>query len=152
MSGQHADEGPEPPGSFGRPFLKGQIRAAAPGASPARDGHEATIAKPRPYLLTGGRTGGGAAGIGIETILLRDDDVPLRGGAAAALFVILAACTVPVAVAEVAAATGLPIGVVQVLAGDLVHTGSLLRSSPAAAALVNDVSFLERLIRGVVAL
>jgi hypothetical protein len=64
---------------------------------------------------------------------------------------IIAACDSPVAVAEVAARIGLPIGVVQVLAGDLVNAGVLLRSE-SSKSLADDVLFIERLIQGVAAL
>jgi hypothetical protein len=103
-------------------------------------------------LLTGGRTGGGAAGVGIETVLVRDTSmVGRQGGLSGELALILAACASPVAVAEVAARVGLPLGVVQVLAGDLVSSGVLLRSS-STTSLADDVFFIERLIHGVAAL
>jgi hypothetical protein len=54
--------------SFGRPFLGKIIRAEAVDGL-KNDADEAAAAANRPYLLTGGRTGGGAAGIGIETIV-----------------------------------------------------------------------------------
>ena len=100
----------------------------------------------------GGRPGGGAAGGGIETVLVKDVSVADRQGPQSGeLALIIAACEAPVAVAEVAARVGLPIGVVQVLAGDLVSSGVLLRSS-STTSLADDVFFIERLINGVAAL
>jgi Protein of unknown function (DUF742) len=61
------------------------------------------------------------------------------------------ACDDPVAVAEVAVRVGLPIGVVQVLAGDLVSSGVLQRST-VTTSLADDVLFIERLIQGVASL
>jgi hypothetical protein len=139
--------------SFGRPFLGHQIQAEAPGPDRAIESiEEAPGGHNRPYLMTGGRTGGGAAGIGIETILVMDHYAAANRNAwSREMKMIIAVCDAPVAVAEVAARIGLPIGVVQVLTGDLVSAGVLLRSaSPLSQA--DDVLFIERLIQGVAAL
>jgi hypothetical protein len=137
--------------NFGRPFLGKAIQAET--VNPARQ--ETEVDEPaghsRPYLVTGGRTGGGAAGIGIETVLVHDRGSVSRHAWPAETSMIIAACEHPVAVAEVAARVGLPIGVVQVLAGDLVAAGVLLRSA-SSLALADDVQFIERLINGVAAL
>jgi hypothetical protein len=139
--------------SFGRPFLGRTMSAEA--VVPV-EAHEVAEEPPggqnRPYLLTGGRTGGGTAGVGIETVLVRDQAaVPRQTGWSSEMALIIAACETPVAVAEVAARVGLPIGVVQVLTGDLVTAGVLLRSTPSTS-LADDVLFIERLIHGVAAL
>jgi Protein of unknown function (DUF742) len=141
--------------SFGRPFL-GRAMRAEPGVEEPADDAEANEAAPgghlHPYLLTGGRTGGGASGIGIETVLVRDEAALERQpNWSTQLSLILMACELPVAVAEVAARVGLPLGVVQVLAGDLVASGVLIRSS-STTSLADDVFFIERLIHGVAAL
>jgi hypothetical protein len=136
--------------SFGRPFLGRAMRHEAVGSNDAAE--EAPGGRDHPYLLTGGRTGGGPAGVGIETVLVRDvaaaERQPRWSGE---LAMIISICETPVAVAEVAARVGLPIGVVQVLAGDLVTAGVLLRSS-STTSLADDVLFIERLIHGVAAL
>jgi len=136
--------------SFGRPFLGRVIRS-----EPEDRFHEAADETPgghnRPYLITGGRTGGGAAGIGIETLLICDRPVAPGRDWSAEMAMIVRACDKPVACAEVAARVGLPIGVVQVLAGDLVHLGVLQRSATSTS-LADDVAFIERLIHGVSAL
>jgi hypothetical protein len=136
--------------SFGRPFLGKVIRAESVDGLKT-DTDEAATAANRPYLLTGGRTGGGAAGIGIETMLVRDRAAAPPAARSTAISMIITACDAPVAVAEVAARIGLPIGVVQVLAGDLVNAGVLLRSE-SSKSLADDVLFIERLIQGVAAL
>ena len=144
--------------SFGRPFLGRVMRAETVEvvqASEGQDGHEDhhSADNHRPYLLTGGRTGGGESGIGIETLLVRDTSViPRQTSWSPEMSKIIAACDSAVAVAEVAARIGLPIGVVQVLAGDLVTSGVLLRSMQPSTSLADDVLFIERLINGVAAL
>ena len=151
--GFEGDEGHEEEESFGRPFLGKVIQAEATETRPEGAEVEPPAGQSRPYLMTGGRTGGGAAGIGIETVLVRDREVLSRTDWPAEKAMIIAACEAPVAVAEVAARVGLPIGVVQVLAGDLVAAGVLLRSASASSlALADDVNFIERLIHGVAAL
>jgi hypothetical protein len=137
--------------SFGRPFLGRAIKAESVDGLRNDFTEEAAAGHNRPYLLTGGRTGGGAAGIGIETVLVRDRGSMHRGNWPMEMSRIIAACESPVAVAEVAARIGLPIGVVQVLAGDLVSAGVLLRSA-SSMSLRDDVHFIERLIHGVAAL
>jgi len=143
--------------SFGRPFLgrslsPAPVAAATPSQSDNDHEHEQAGDHYRPYLLTGGRTGGGASGVGIETVLVRDQSViPRQTAWSSEMSMIIAACDQPVAVAEVAARVGLPIGVVQVLAGDLVSAGVLLRSA-SSLTLADDVLFIERLIHGVAAL
>jgi len=143
--------------SFGRPFL-GRTLGVAPVEVVEAHSHEDEVPGTRsgghyrPYLLTGGRTGGGASGVGIETVLVRDHSaIPRQTEWSGELAMIIAACTAPVAVAEVAARIGLPIGVVQVLTGDLVTAGVLLRSE-SSMSLADDVLFIERLIHGVAAL
>jgi len=149
----HADDEEE---SFGRPFLGWTMPAPAapPGPAapvPAAESDEGDEAY-RPYLLTGGRTGGGRAGVKIETVLVRDFDVPaVAHTTTPELARIVEACAGPVAVAEVAGRLGLPLGVVQVLAGDLVAAGVLQRST-ATTSLADDVGFIERLIQGVASL
>jgi hypothetical protein len=137
--------------SFGRPFLGRAIKAESVDNLRNEPIDEAAVEHRRAYLLTGGRTGGGAAGIGIETLLVRDRGSAARSGWPTEMSMIIATCETPVAVAEVAARVGLPIGVVQVLAGDLVSAGVLLRSA-SSRSLADDVHFIERLIHGVAAL
>lgn len=143
--------------SFGRPFLGWTMPAPAAPPGPAApapataEGEESDEGY-RPYLLTGGRTGGGRAGVKIETVLVRDHDVPaLAHTTTPELARIVEACAGPVAVAEVAVRLGLPVGVVQVLAGDLVTAGVLQRST-VTTSLADDVGFIERLIQGVASL
>lgn len=145
--------------SFGRPFLGFAMPGAATSGIPAQPGsrepapmEEGVYEALRPYLLTGGRTGGGKSGIGIETLLIRDLNVPAGPHTTSPELARIAdACDDAVAVAEVAVRVGLPIGVVQVLAGDLVSAGVLQRST-VTTSLADDVLFIERLIQGVASL
>lgn len=140
----------EPQESFGRPFLGREIRIEAEDrfhntVDDTPGGHN------RPYLITGGRTGGGKAGIGIETLLICDRPVAPDRSWSTEMAMIVRACDKPMACAEVAARIGLPVGVVQVLAGDLVAAG-VLQQSASSSTMADDVAFIERLIHGVSAL
>ena len=142
---------------FDRPFLGSG--AAVPAATPPLE-HDAAEDDAedgtgvRAYLLTGGRTGGGAAGIAMETTAVV---TPLGARTAAArtlgfeLGQVLDSCAEARSVAEVAALVGIPLGVAQVLVGDLVDRELLITTSTAKS-LAFDVSFIERLINGVAAL
>ena len=57
----------------------------------------------------------------------------------------------PLSVAEVAVRVGVPIGVIQILAGDLIGEG-LLKPHTADRTLHSDIAFLERLSHGIRAL
>lgn len=78
----------------------------------------------RPFIMTGGRTRAERRDLRVETLLQATATAPAveLGPESAA---ILAACAQPTSVAEVAAALGLVLGVVTVLAGDLIADGLL---------------------------
>jgi hypothetical protein len=146
---------------FDRPFLgsaattSGAAATAAPSARDLEDLEDPRDdSEVRAYLLTGGRTGGGAAGIAMETTAVV---TPLGARTAAArslafeLGQVLDVCAEARSVAEVAALVGIPLGVAQVLVGDLVARELLITTSTAKS-LAFDVSFIERLINGVAAL
>ncbi|MBL7259332.1 DUF742 domain-containing protein [Paractinoplanes lichenicola] len=78
----------------------------------------------RPFMVTGGRTRPGTDGLRVETLLHATPAAlaaPLRFEARR----IVALCRTPQAVADVAAALRQPLGVVRVLAADLVAAGHL---------------------------
>ncbi|WP_432565280.1 DUF742 domain-containing protein [Kineococcus sp. SYSU DK003] len=162
MNGDEHD--PEDFDEFDRPFLGSSTSVSAPAAAQqAADAHGdegededegGDGDEVRAYLLTGGRTGGGAAGIAMETTavvtelggrLAAGPGLPFEPGQ------VLAVCTQARSVAEVAALVGIPLGVAQVLVGDLVARELLITTSTAKS-LAFDVSFIERLINGVAAL
>jgi hypothetical protein len=150
---------------FDRPFLgsaattSGAVATAAPvPAHLAQDlpdeFAEETGSEVRAYLLTGGRTGGGAAGIAMETTAVvtpKGAEVAAERSLAFELGQVLDVCAEVRSVAEVAALVGIPLGVAQVLVGDLVARELLITTSTAKS-LAFDVSFIERLINGVAAL
>ncbi|ABS05309.1 hypothetical protein FHR75_003017 [Kineococcus radiotolerans] len=141
---------------FDRPFLgSGAAVSTTPPAPAGGDPDDAEDGTGvRAYLLTGGRTGGGAAGIAMETTAVV---TPLGASVAASrslafeLGQVLDSCAEARSVAEVAALVGIPLGVAQVLVGDLVARELLITTSTAKS-LAFDVSFIERLINGVAAL
>lgn len=78
----------------------------------------------RPFIMTGGRTRAGRRDLRVETLLqVTDaavpDDLPSEQAA------IVELCQEPLSVAEVGAELGLVVGVVAVLAGDLIEAGIL---------------------------
>lgn len=140
--------------SFGRSFLDIAFTPAAPAAAPAAESHDDFST--RSYLLTGGRTGGGKANVKMETMVAADlMAVNARAGRGLtpeqnAIIDVLSKGAQ--AVAEIAARVKLPLGVVQVLVGDLVHEGLLITSTSPVTSIHNDVAFIERLISRVAAL
>jgi Protein of unknown function (DUF742) len=107
----------------------------------------------RPYVLTGGRTRGAAGALALETSVCTQDPPPeLARHASPESRRIMELASVPIALAELAGRLLLPIGVVRVLVGDLVVTGSVrvLDSSPPDGA--PDIHLLRRLLDGIRAL
>lgn len=95
------------------------------GAGPRpRDDGRAADPLVRPFLLTGGRTSTARPELRIETLV-----VTVAGAAASALRFesrrIVELGVRPTSVAELAAALGLPVGVVRVLVGDLMDAGAV---------------------------
>lgn len=141
-------------GGFGRSFLDVAFTSApaAPAAAEAGDDEFST----RSFLLTGGRTGGGKANVKMETMVIADK-VPVtaragRGMTPEQLGIIEVVSGTAQAVAEVAARVKLPLGVTQVLVGDLVHEGLLITSTAPVTSIHDDIAFIERLISRVAAL
>jgi hypothetical protein len=103
----------------------------------------------RPYLLTGGRTRSANALIGFETMVTltplgharRQREATERRG-------ILDRSQAPISVVELSAHLRLPLGVAQVLAGDLADEGCLqVHEAPTAPS--KDRALLERLARAI---
>ena len=133
---------PEP--SVFRPFLPNAPAQRAPSSS-----SETGQAGVRAYLITGGRA---AAPLAYETML-----ASVQSGSGEPEHFerarILEVCSEgqALSVAEVAAKLQLPIGVVRVLASDLVNAGRLI-AHQATSDQTSDVTLLTRLIDGVRAL
>lgn len=76
----------------------------------------------RPFVITGGRTRHATVHLRVEALVVSTGSVPARDlqfeHAA-----IVEVCASPVSVAEVAARVGVPLGVAQILVGDLAEAG-----------------------------
>jgi Protein of unknown function (DUF742) len=107
----------------------------------------------RPYTVTGGRTRPRGERyfdlVDVVARIARRADAtsfsPERSG-------ILEACRIPTTVAELAAALGLPIGVVRVLLDDLVHEGLVEVRETAPRGRVTDKRLLQKVLDGLHAL
>ncbi|PSM41063.1 DUF742 domain-containing protein [Streptomyces dioscori] len=112
----------------------------------------------RPYAMTGGRTESGPAGVRFDLIALvtLDAGVPEADAHTAlgpehrALVELCRAETQ--SVAELAADTDLPVGVVRVLLGDLLELGCVTVSRPVPPARLPDERILREVIDGLRAL
>lgn len=100
----------------------------------------------RPYLLTGGRTRVEGVDLPLEARLQTTpagrSAIDRRSPEDSRLLFL---CDEPMALAEVASRLDLPLGVVRVLAGDLVREGYLEQGRVVAT---GDVPLLERLLDG----
>jgi hypothetical protein len=151
------DDGP-PAGAFLRPFV-GPLEAAA-GDSPSAQRAHAGAAGPepaeaaavRPYGLTGGRVASADGRLRVETMVRADGAARHRLRPHAHQHrALVELARVPTSVAELAGASGLAVGVVLVLVGDLARGGLVELSTPAVSPR-DDVILLRRLIDGVAAL
>lgn len=101
----------------------------------------------RPYLLTSGRTEPIDRNLELETQVVTSD---LGAASHASLSFerrdIVALCTKPTSVAEIAAILGLHVGVARVLVADLAALGYVAAHRPNAD-LAGDPAMIERIIR-----
>jgi hypothetical protein len=136
-----ADE--QPDAALVRPFVdRSRSRAGADD--------DAQAASVRAYAITGGRARS-AVPLEFET-MLQARALPKAAALAFERGAIAQLCSVqPLSVAELAARLRLPIGVVRVVAGDLVAEGVLQAYLPVAG-IADDVDLIARLIEGVRAL
>jgi hypothetical protein len=103
----------------------------------------------RPYVLTGGRTRSGNALVGFETMVtLSPAGIERRPAEGSERRAILDRAARPISVVELSAHLQVPLGVAQVLAGDLADDG-LLRVHEAPTAPSKDRDLLRRLARAV---
>ena len=82
-------------------------------------GHESLV---RPFVITGGRTRHARVHLRVEALVACTGLEP-KGGLQFEHASILEICRQPVSVAEVAARIGVPLGVAQILVGDLADAG-----------------------------
>jgi Protein of unknown function (DUF742) len=104
----------------------------------------------RAFMITGGRAIAGNGWLSFETMLEANDSLELeRHGLRFEPAKIADLCIAEtLSIAEVAARLSLPIGVIQVLARDLVDEGLLFAHEPDAD-LATNVVLLRRLIHGI---
>jgi hypothetical protein len=103
----------------------------------------------RPYTLTGGRTRPradhvydlmdvvGHGGVVPDPAVLRPEQMRM-----------IAVCSIPVTVADLASATDLPIGVLRILLADLVYDQLLEVRIPAARTRLTDKNVLRQILDG----
>jgi Protein of unknown function (DUF742) len=133
-----------------RPFLQ----ARTPLTTQESDGdHDDGL---RPYALTGGRTGAGLS-LGFETnVLSTEDGYDAQDYERAERLAILElAADEPLSIAELSVFLNLPIGVVRVLASDLIEEGLLMSSNDSYSSNLKpheDISLIRQVIAGVRAL
>ncbi|MGH4029997.1 DUF742 domain-containing protein [Actinomycetota bacterium Odt1-20B] len=111
----------------------------------------------RPYAMTGGRTRPGPSGVRFDLIALVALDDRTPGGDDTALgpehWSLLELCRAETqSVAELAAGTDLPVGVVRVLLGDLLELRRVRISRPVPPAQLPDEKILREVIDGLRAL
>jgi len=82
------------------------------------------MSRVRPFIMTGGRTRAERRDLRVET-LLQSNSTEIPETLNTEQVEILRACVQPISVAEVAVKLGLVLGVVTVLAGDLITEGLL---------------------------
>ncbi len=132
-----------------RPFLHHRRSLSE---APASEEHHHPAAGVRAYAMTGGRS---RAVVQLEFETMLQATAGGREALTATRFeraaILRLAQAEPLSVAELAARLGLPIGVVRVVAADLVTEG-LLESFQPSASVADDVLLITRLIAGVRAL
>ena len=99
----------------------------------------------RPFTVTGGRTGA-QLHLGAERLVSAVDHTRRGHGLGPEEYAVYSACAGSQSIAEIAAATGLPLGVVRVLVGDLAKAGRVVVHP--AASEVSKVALLERVLDG----
>jgi hypothetical protein len=106
----------------------------------------------RPYMVTGGRTRArGERNFDVIDIVVATGAGPRRGFSPGPEHRrILGLCQRPTVVADLTAAIGLPLGVVRVLLGDLLHEDLISVSKQAQR--VTDMGLLQKVLNGLHAL
>ena len=87
-----------------------------------QDAHESDESLVRPFVITGGRARHATVHLRVESLVVTSGSPP-AGTLQFEHAAILEVCRTPISVAEVAARTAVPLGVAQVLVGDLADAG-----------------------------
>lgn len=126
--------------------MSASLPGSRPGAGASSPDDLAGEHGVRPYLLTKGRTRSAQLAGGFETLVRLTELGRERVGRLDPEHdALLRLATSPVSVAELSARLGLPLGVTQVLAGDLVG-GGLLAQHAGAVGAARDADLLRRVI------
>ena len=99
----------------------------------------------RPFTVTRGRTGA-QLHLGAERLVSAIHDARSGHGLSPQEYAIFSACMASRSIAEIAASTGLPLGVVRVLVSDLAKAGRVVIHP--AASEISKVALLERVLDG----
>jgi hypothetical protein len=103
----------------------------------------------RPYTVTGGRTQPrGQWQFDLVDTVARTPDAADVTYSSPERSRILELCRVPVTVAELASAVGLPLGVVRVLLDDLLHENLVAVTAAAPRGRVTDMGLLRQVLNG----
>lgn len=101
----------------------------------------------RPFLVTTGRTKASVEGLRFETLITATaksgDDLRFEPARVHAL------CSEAIAIAEVSAELGMPIGTAKVVVGDLIDSGHIELHKMIDANESEDIQLISRLIDGV---
>ncbi|MPZ85254.1 MAG: DUF742 domain-containing protein [Actinophytocola sp.] len=103
----------------------------------------------RLYTLTRGRSRADAPDLDIVTLIVANADP--QPGMQSEYVKILRMCRAPVAVVEISAALGLPVGVVKILLSDLLGSGVVTARHPSSAragARLPDAEILRKVLVG----
>jgi hypothetical protein len=107
----------------------------------------------RPYTLTGGRTRPPADRVyDLMDVVGHGQVVPDPAVLRPEQMRMIAVCSTPVTVADLASGTDLPIGVLRILLADLVHDQLLEVRTPAAKTRLTDKNVLRQVLEGLHAL
>jgi hypothetical protein len=107
----------------------------------------------RPYTVTGGRTRPrGERYFDLVDVVACTGEPGEAAGFSPECAQILELCHAPVTVADVASVTGLPLGVVRVLLGDLAAEGLVEVRTRAPRGRVTDKTLLQQVLNGLQAL
>jgi hypothetical protein len=135
-----------------RPFLPVEPVPVGADEPVAREQRPSDVSPLRPYLLTGGRARPTAGTLELEAQVVTTETGFLAIGTLTyEQRDILRLCQTPLAIAEVAAQLRLHLGVVRVIAGDLLLLGHLAVRRPELEPHRNR-NILERVIRGLEAI
>lgn len=102
----------------------------------------------RPYAVTGGRTRSAGAQLDLISLVVARPAATGPGPSSPEQREIVARCRRPLSVAEIAAGLNLPVGIVRVLIGDLLHAGLVDTQEPPLLSDLPSENLLEAVLAG----